>query len=124
MYTLQTVAWHGLHSSLLFFIDKHIGDVMNKDEYKTEVIKYEQKVEKIVSPPLQVMEMPRSFKHPITFAFSIDTMFDIDDMKPRVSSKSELPFILHNEILHCNRNRKLWKAYERYVIVLYQLLKG
>ena len=85
---------------------------MEKDEYKTEVIKYEQKIKLLSSNPL--VEMPRSFNHPITFAFSIDTMFDIDNLKPRVSSKRELPYILHNEIVNCNRDSKLWKAYERY----------
>jgi len=114
------VAWHGLHSSLLFFIDKHIGDILNKDEYKTEVIKQKMKI--LQNNPL--FGSSQSFKHPITSACSIDTLFDIYEMKPRVSSKQELPFILHNEILHCNRNSKLWKAYEIYDIVIYQQLKG
>ena len=113
MHPLHTVAWHGLHSSLLFFIDKHIGDILNKDEYKTEVVKYEQKMNILQNNPL--FGSSQSFKHPITSACSIDTLFDIYEMKPRVSSKQELPFILHTEILHCNRNSNLWKAYERYI---------
>jgi len=83
---------------------------MDKDEYKAEVTKYEQKMNILRNNPL--FEMPRSFNHPITSACSIDILFDVHEMKPRVSSKRELPSILHSEIQHCKRDSKLWKAYE------------
>eukprot|EP00571_Detonula_confervacea_P017497 CAMPEP_0172303866 /NCGR_PEP_ID=MMETSP1058-20130122/5384_1 /TAXON_ID=83371 /ORGANISM="Detonula confervacea, Strain CCMP 353" /LENGTH=336 /DNA_ID=CAMNT_0013014901 /DNA_START=117 /DNA_END=1127 /DNA_ORIENTATION=+ len=117
-----TMQWHSLWlGSVVGFIDKHAGEVLFKEENKAELIKYQTIMKDNSNPNHPMLEVPTSLNNPETFAMLLQIMHkpmgktSTSSRKARVTTKHELPLILHNEILNCDRDSKLWKSYKAFV---------
>ena len=109
--------------SLLSFVDKHADTVLAIQENKEARAKYIAMTKELSVSNPTVHEIPTSLKNPVSFTMLIENMvYDHeggDDAASwklwRVSSKRELPRILHEAIQKCNRESSGWKAYEAFV---------
>ena len=138
-----TLQWHSLWTvSTLKFIDIHIGDIIKKPEYRNELIRYQNQKEMNEKGPMWASTTQRKLNNPLSRAMFADIMFEYDDKsqgKLRVVSKTELPPVLHNELLKSmptssssskhdsskgkttkkafkdNRNSQLWDSYEAFI---------
>ena len=117
-----TMQWHVLWSvSTLNFIDKHIGDIMKREEYKDDMNRYQEKI-RVGLAKNPVMELPTKV-NPISLIMWLEVMYDSVESGEKkgkverwtITSKHELPLILHNEIQKCDRGSKLWKSYETFI---------
>ena len=122
-YHLRSLLHRG---SLVNFIDNHVGDLMSEAEHKEVFDKYEKMNQALPSH----LEKPSSLNNPISFVMILDTLFadrivggvDSDGKTtssvkkvPLVTSKRELPLVLHNEIQQSDRDSRLWKSYEAFI---------
>ena len=141
-----TFQWHSLWTvSTLNFIDVHIGDIIEKPEYRNELIRYKKQKGMNEKGPLFTATTQRQLNNPLSRAMFMDIMYEYNDTsrgKLRVVSKTELPPLLHNEILKSmptsssssskqrdssskgkstkkavndNRNTQLWNSYEAFI---------
>jgi len=113
-----TMHWHNLYMTLLTFIDRHIDSIEIKEGDKEEMDRCQNWLKTINEYP--ILEMPSRLNNPVSFAMIIDLMRQKLPKSgkakiSRVTSKHELPLILHNAIQHCDRKSKLWKSYEAFV---------
>ena len=60
------------------------------------------------------LEMPTRYRNAVTLPWALEVMHE-DYNIMRVTHPRELPIILHDEILKCDRNSKLWKSYEAFI---------
>ena len=99
---------------------------MSKAEHKELFDKYE-KMNQVLPSNL---EKPSLLNNPISFVMILDTLFTdrivggVDDdgkttsrvkKVPLVTSQTELPLVLHNEIQQSDRDSRLWKSYEAFI---------
>jgi len=105
--------WHGC---IMNFIDKHCEDVLlKKDEYKETLIKCTNNMERWgEGPDAFHLELPTRYRHAVSFPWALEVMHE-DYNIMRVTHPRELPLILHDEILKCDRNSTLWKSYEAFI---------
>jgi len=107
--------WWG---SVLGFVDKHLGDMLAKEEHWDVLDHYRESVRKMASNPFT--DAATSLNRPESIFMLFEVMFDrvgneVKLKQPRVSSKHELPLALHEEIKRCDRSSKLWKSYEAFI---------
>ena len=94
-----TMQFHSLWlGSIKSFVDKHIDEVLSKEENKetsTEYLNFSGRY-----------EIPTSLKNPASFAMILENMRSFkgdgtSEKSWKVTSKYELPLILHKEIQNC-----------------------
>jgi len=116
-----TMQWQSLWlGSILAFIDKHAGEVLFKEENKAELIEYRATLKELSDPYHPMLELPTNLANPESFPMLMQIVFKPNgklgkSRQARVSTKHELPLILHNDIMNCDRDSKLWKSYEAFV---------
>jgi hypothetical protein len=106
--------WHGC---IVTFVDKHCEDTLlkRKEEYKETLVKCTNITESWgQSAKDNFLEMPTRYRNAVTLQWALEVMRQ-DDNVMRVTHPRELPIILHDEILKCDRNSKLWRSYEAFI---------
>ena len=113
-----TLEFHALwQGAVTSFIDKCVGQYLTKGGRVEHLGDYEAMFEQSALGKSAILESPTALVHPVSRAMTFEVMFAVVESgtRPRVTSKTELPLLLHNAIRECDRESKLWKSYEAFV---------